>query len=291
MIAMVFYQKGGGTHLALLNSCSFFYDNQDSGLYNLAICYFDGIDADNESGLSVELQRGEFNMVRSELNQYGAIPTDTLRFEFAVMKRDYSNFTFEESRAINNWLRGSNTYKLLRFNDDSPETINYYAVCTNIVDVVISGHVGKKLTFVCNSPFGYTAKYQQKVRATTENPKTISLYNSSDIGIYYPTITVQTAADYEDTVSLINVTDNNKTAVLSMADITPVKNSKTVIIDGKNTEITDANGVIIPAYKIGWDNLDNIYWFRLMPNRNSITIAGDCMVSIAMEFPRKTGII
>ena len=67
--------------MALLDACSFIFDGQDSSAYSLKIGWLSGDNQDElDSGLEVELQRGEMNMVRTEPNQYGIVYSDTLTF-------------------------------------------------------------------------------------------------------------------------------------------------------------------------------------------------------------------
>ena len=274
--------------MALLDATSFLYDGQDSSAYGLKIGWFDG-DSSNEldSGLEIELQRGEMNMVRTEPNQYGVTHTDTLSFEFAVFHPNGDNFSFEESRAINNWLRKSNTYKMLQFNGSIPEDIVYYAICTNIVDVVYSGHNGKKLTFVCNSPFGFSQNHKKKIVSSGETVET-SIYNFSDNGIYYPDVKIEASSSYTDTIRFENETDG-KVAVISFANVQSNGTLKVINMDSKLSRLTDVNDNLIPAYKIGWDNVENIYWFRLLENKNKIRLTGNCTVTVSCTFPRKVG--
>lgn len=274
--------------MALLDACSFIFDGQDSSAYSLKIGWLSGDNQDElDSGLEVELQRGEMNMVRTEPNQYGIVHSDTLTFEFAVFHPNGDNISFEESRAINNWLRKSNTYKVLQFIGESPEDIIYYAICTNIVDIVYCGHNGKKLTFVCNSPFGFSQNHKKKI-VSTGDPVEAIVYNFSDNGIYYPTLEIKADVSYSGTVLLENETDG-KIATINFTNVPSGEEYKIINIDSKLSRITDGDGKLIPAYKIGWDNLDNMYWFRLLEKKNKIKLTGECTVTISCVFPRKVG--
>ncbi len=277
--------------MALLDATSFVFDGHSSDEFDLSIGWFgDDNDDDMTTGLSVDLRRGEQNAIRTDPNLYGTVYEDTLRFEFALVPKcnsDRQFFTYKEFREINNWLRGSNTYKLLHFNDPTvPEQINYYAICTEIIDVQYDGRNGKKVTFVCNSPFGFTNKIHKTFKITDENPKEFKLYNMSDEDIYYPTIMIQVEDGFTDTISIENVSDD-KVAVIDFSNL----ESNTVIMNSKQGKLIDENGKLIPAYKIGWDNTDNIYWFRLIKDWNTIKVIGISTVTFICEFPRKVGIL
>lgn len=267
--------------MAYLDVESFNYDGVSSDSYNLKIGWFEGdLDNDTSTGLTIELKRGDMNMVRTEPNQYGAVYTDTLTFEFAVINKDKAAFTKEESHKLNAWLRGSNTYKKLIFQDNSYQTIVYYAVCTDIVDVVYNGVNGKKLTFVCNSPFGFMPKSHKRV--LVNGSAIVKLNNMSDKGVYFPTIKI--IADIGTTVRIINQTDNNQSTSITFNQMT----GNTIIINGEKSTITDGNGKILPAYAIGW-SAEDIYWTRMLQGRNTFEVVGNCDITFEMEFPRKVG--
>ena len=273
--------------MAYINACSFIYDGISSESFDLGMGWISGDNqSELETGLAVELERGEFNMVRTRPNQYGAIYQDTLRFEFAIFPKRGQKFSFSESAEINKWLRKSNTYKRLRFNDNESEFINFQAVCTNIVDVVYSGHNAKKLTFVCDSPFGYLDEIK-KVLRTTGSTAEYKIHNLSDNGIYYPTVKIEVASGYTGQLRLENVSDL-QTLVLDYSQLT---GDKTIILNGEKNTITDSIGQIIPAYKIGWNNTDNIYWFRLLEGNNLIRVTGVSTITLFMTFPRKVGVV
>ena len=269
--------------MAYLDIESFSYDGVSSNAFNLEVGWFEG-DLENatSTGLTVEVKRGDMNMVRTEPNQYGVVYTDTLTFDFAVINKDRNSFTKEESYKLNTWLRGSDTYKKLIFQDASYQTIVYYAVCTDIVDAVYNGVNGKKITFTCNSPFGFTPKSYRKV-VVNSGSESIRLNNLSDKGIYFPTVKIK--SNNGATVQIINHTDNDRTTAITLNKVT----GNTVIINGEKSTITDEGGNLIPAYKIGW-SAETINWPRMLKGKNEFEIIGNCEMTFEMEFPRKVGI-
>ena len=267
--------------MAYLDVKSFNYDGISSDTFNLGIGWFEGdLENDTSTGLGVELKRGEMNMVRTEPNQYGAIYNDTLTFEFAIFDKNNISFTAEQSHALNKWLRKSNVYKKLVFYDDKYQTSIFYAVCTEVVDAVYNGVNGKKLTFVCNSPFGFAPKSKRK--ETVVGSKTFVVNNLSDQGVYYPTLTI-TSSDGNE-VSVKNESDDDQTMTVTFDN---VSNNK-IIIDSKRCTLTDDEGKIVPAYKVGW-TAESIYWPRLIEGKNTFTITGNCEIVFELEFPRKVG--
>ena len=269
--------------MAYLDIESFTYDGISSDSFDLGVGWFEGdLENDTSTGLAIELKRGDMNMVRTEPNQYGAVYTDTLTFEFAIFDKRETTFSKEKSYKLNAWLRKSNSYKQLIFKDSSYQTIVYYAVCTDIVDAVYNGVNGKKLTFVCNSPFGFMPKMYKKV-IVDNGSKTVKLVNQSDKGAYYPTIKIE--ATNGSTIKIINHSDNDQFVTVSFNKTT----GNTIIIDGEKSTIINGDGNLIPAYAVGWST-DNIYWpCMTQETKNEFEIIGNCEVTFEMEFPRKVG--
>lgn len=285
------FKKEVKRKMAYINARSFVYDGISSDSFDLCMGWLsDNNEQDLQTGLEVELRRGEMNMVRSRPNHYGAIYNDTLSFEFVIFPKRKLSFTFSESAEINKWLRKSNTYKRLRFIDDESEFINFQAVCTNIIDIVRNGLNAKQLTFVCDSPFGYMEEIKKVLTTTGSSPKDYKIYNLSDNGIYYPRVKITVLANYNGTIKVQNVGDD-KTLTVKFDQIIPYNGEKAIILDGEKNLITDGSGKVIPAYKIGWDNTDNIYWVRLLENTNTIRVTGASTITLYMTFPRKVGVI
>ena len=276
--------------MGYLNVRSFIFDGVSSDAYGVGIGW---LKSDNKetvnTGLASNVQQGNLNMDRHETHQYGTIYQGNLQFEFGIYKIDGTNFTYEESRRINKWLTGSKVCKKFYFDDENSESIHYYAICTDIVDVVLTGITMKKLTFACNSPFGYDQEIT-RVFESTATPKEYKILNNSDDGVYYPTIRIDAGASYTDKFTITNVTDD-KTMILDFKNVSSISGQKTLILDCKLNKITDVNNSLIPLYKIGWDEPDNIYWLGLTEETNIIRLKGAGKVTMKFEFPRKVGAV
>ena len=274
--------------MGLLNARTFTYNNVSSEVFGLVIGYFGGTDEEIITGLETELDRGEMNMVRSIPQMYGTTYTETLKIEFDVFHCNGETISFEDSRAINRWLHGSKTFTKLTFNDGIPESIHYYAICTNITDVVAgNGLTGKKLEFQCNAPYGFSTKKSMKIDLNGEDTET-TIINQSDEGNYYPTVRLDNTDSGE--IQITNVTAG-KSFTIDFTNIEQIGEYKTVILDGALCRISDANGKLLPLYKIGWDENTSLSWPELVPGKNKIIISGNGTATITCEFPRKVGLI
>lgn len=285
--------------MAYLKTDSFIYNGICSEQYDLVIGWIDDT-PEFKTGLNCFVEKGNTNFVKYEANQYGVTYSDVITLSFVILHRDGSDFSYEESRSINNWLRGTDIYQKLHFNDQNPEFINYYAICTDIEDVVYSGINGKKITFTCNSPFGYTNEITKKMVVSSEN--NMSIINTSDVGIYYPIIKIEAAKDFVDKITIENINDK-KSVTFDFSKIPANDENKRVVMDTKQMTVTDGTN-LLPFYKIGWNDdyssivtdttvksINYIYWFRLLKGINKLKITGNCTVYITCEFPRKVGVL
>ena len=213
-------------------------------------------------------------MVRPSPNQYGTV-YNPLTFTFDIFKMN-GDITYEESRLINRWLTSTNVYTELRFNGE--QDVSYQALCTEITDIVCNGFACKRLTFQTNSPFAYAGRLSKKIDVT--GSKTVSIYNSSDSGVYYPTMEITGTSN---TVKLENLT----TGASMQFDLSLISD-KYIKLDGTHLRIVGSDGKLIPFYKLGMDVVD---WVYLATGSNQIRITGTCSFRINANFERRVGIL
>ena len=273
----------------------FSFDGKPSDLYGLYMAWR-GADEEWETGLTRELIKGEPNMARHIPNLYGARYPDPLLLEFDIFHQDGSAFAYQESRHINNWLV-QDGYRKFKVNDSNTDNVYYRVICTGIQDITIGTFCGKHITMTCDSSFGYAQDAIKTVDATQSFDEIRKMNCTDDTGVNYPTVILFCPAGYEDSVELINHTDNNS-MVLDMADIEAVDGKKKLCIDSANMMMTDGNGKLVPLYKIGWavapDENDavqssELYWFRLVRGLNEIEVKGNVKAVIKASFLRKAG--
>ena len=288
--------------MSFLNAHSFVFDGISSDNFNLSVCWVDkGIDV-STNGLKKSLQKSGLNNSRYISNVYGSSVDENISFTFDITKKNFLPFTKEESIEINAWLTQSDTPKLLHFNDYEVPSIYYYAVCTNIDDIIINGRSAKTVTFETNSPFGFMSEITKKY--IVEGSATITIDNLSDTkdGIYYPEIKLAT----KNTVTIENDTEHRSVTITPSYIEKDEDNYYVILINYRTNVIKDMNGKLIPFSKLGWGPdykseiistgeadkyIDSIYWFRLIKNVNKISIHGDCTIEFKYRFPRKVGCV
>ena len=284
--------------MSLLTAKSFIFDGKSSDDFNLMIAWIGNSDVDiSENGLNLSLQKTN-NKLNRKTNTYG-VQSENIVLNFSIVKKDCSEITRLQSIQINEWLTSSSTSQPLAFNDNDSYPLHYYAVCTQIEDIIIGGKlIGKQLKFENNSPFAFSEKMIKHIEVT--NSRQISINNSSNArnNIIYPKVTISTSSP---TIVLENKTDKKSVTIKTDSLSSESDGNKHIKIDSYNMMITDKQNKLIPAYKIGWneayksyvtatdDNITNIYWLRFLRGINELLITGSCKMAIEYEFPRKAG--
>ncbi len=284
--------------MSLLTAKSFIFDGKSSDDFNLMIAWIGNSDVDiSENGLNLSLQKTD-NKLNRKTNTYG-VQSENIVLNFSIVKKDCSEITRLQSIQINEWLTSSSTSQALAFNDNDSYPLHYYAVCTQIEDIIVGSKlVGKQLKFETNSPFAFSEKMIKHIEVT--NSRQISINNSSNArnNIIYPKVTIITSSS---TIVIENKTDKKSVTIKTDSLSSESDGNKHIKIDSYNMIITDKQNKLIPAYKIGWneayksyvsttdDYIMNIYWLRFLRGINALLITGSCKMAIEYEFPRKAG--
>ena len=284
--------------LSFLTAKSFVYNGKNSDDYNLIIAWINSSDINiSENGLNMSLEKTN-NKLNNTSNTYG-VQSENIVIYFSIVKKDYTEITRLESIQINEWLSSSSTFKILAFNDDDSYPLHYYAVCTQIEDVIVGGKLfGKELKFETNSPFAFSKKVEKKYDIVSSHVFYINNTSNANNNIIYPKIILETTSP---TIVIENTLDK-KSVTISTNDIPFESNgSKYINMNSCNMSVTDKNDRLIPAYKLGWNNtyksyvsatnnyISTIYWVRFIKGLNQLKITGSCKIIIEYEFPRKAG--
>ncbi len=284
--------------MSFLTAQSFIFDSKNSDDYNLTIAWIDTPDIDiSENGLNLSLEKTK-NKSNNTTNTYG-VQNENIVINFSVTKKDFTEITRLESIQINEWLTSSPIPKYLAFNDGDSYPLHYYAVCTQIEDVIVGGKlVGKKLRFETNSPFAFSKKVEKKIDVVNSHIIHINNTSNATNNIIYPQIIISA---FSPTVIIENVTDK-KSVTINTNDIPSESDgAKYIKLNSYNMSATDKNNRLISIYKLGWNNtyksfisaindyMTNIYWLRFIKGMNEIKITGSCKITIEYEFPRKAG--
>lgn len=243
----------------------------------LALCLFDAID--EFTGLARELSLGEKTITRPVPVQYGTIYSESITFDIAMIKCDNTAFSNDEQRIINRWLTSPKLPQWTTFSIGGVETM-YRG---NFTDVRWKsggqGLIGVVCTFQADSPYAWK---QYDVSKSISGTQTFTVSCDSDeLEEYiYPVITISTNS--KSTIKITNNTDNGKFMQLSVLANLPVT------MDCEHCIVKDStNNGVFTFEDIGWTDVGNVYWLRLLPGNNSITVSGSCSINLSYKCPQK----
>lgn len=285
--------------MSFITANSFIFNKTNSADFGVTIGWIDS-DADvSSNGLHRELKKTT-NTNKTKFHVYGSENAESIMFHFSIVKTDGNEITRTESIQINRWLTASPLPQLLKFNDCDAYPLHYYAVCTQVNDIIASGRlIGKELTFETNAPYAFSEN-EEKTFVITNTNRTFFLNNSSDTdnGIYYPIVTIATTSD---TIVIENITDQKSVTICTQKLTPDVNGSKVLTLNSECMTVTDSSGQLIPAGDLGWNEnykshvtatereMYTIYWIRLLRGMNEFRVSENCTIKIEYEFPRKAG--
>lgn len=285
--------------MSFITAHSFIFNGLNSADFGVTIGWIDSQADVSANGLNRELKKTACTN-KTKSNVYGAETAEPISFHFSIVKEDGKELTRPESIKINRWLTSSAFPQPLKFNDCDAYPLHYYAVCTQINDIMAGGRlVGKELTFETNSSFAFSGP-EKKTFVITETDNCFYLNNSADTdnGIYYPTVTILTTSDK---VIVENVTDQKSVTICTQKLVADTNGIKALILNSENMTVTDSSGRLIPAGDLGWDknyksyvavtkcDMNTIYWIRLLHGMNEFWVSENCTIKIKYEFPKKAG--
>lgn len=245
----------------------------------LILASFDSIDSIKGSERNGE--NGETTILRPISNEYGTTYSNT-PFEYSLVKQNGEIINKEEQVVIERWLTSSKFSQNLQIID-----LNGNIVCTYCGKFMSTnwkpcGNGWAGVVFSFESKFPYPFKefeYTYEIRGE----ETIDLNCDSDeLEEYiYPIITI-TEPNETAQVSIMNITDESNKMEITAYHELPMTFDCLHCIPSDGT----TNGIISYA-DLGWTDVGNIYWLRLLPGINKIKINGNADVTISFKCPFK----
>lgn len=247
---------------------SFTYDGQSTETIidsaNLILVTFDGVSS--VAGLSRDIQKGGTTITRPVANEYGTVANNAT-IEYCLIKDNYEPFTEQEQRVVERWLTAPKfSTDMVVYDTNDEEVCIYCGLFTNTSWIPHSGgYAGVEFTFECNSAYPYK---QYTKEYSISSPQTITVTCESDeLNEYiYPVLTVE---EKQETafIDIKNVTDDGNTMSIRAYD------RLKMTFDCQHCIPTDETRSGIISYAdLGWDDVGNIYWLRLLPGDNQIQI-------------------
>ena len=231
---------------------------------SLMLATFDGVSS--LVGVSREISKGGITITRPTPNEYGTT-SDHLSIEYCLIKSDFEPFSEEEQRLVERWLTAPKfSTDMVVYDTDNTEVCTYRGLFTNTSWIPHPrGYAGVQFTFECNTAYPFK-KYKKDYTITQSQTITLNC-ESDELNEYvYPVLTVMETSETAY-VRVINKTDNDNAMNIRALD------RLKMTFDCKHCIPTDEtrSGVISYA-DLGWEDVGNIYWLRLLPGDNQIEI-------------------
>lgn len=266
------------------------YNGKSSDDFDLTLCSVDSNVDEIPMGLSREVLKGENTMNRPIANHYGAKYSDTLTFDVTFVKNNQKDFSHDEIREINAWLTSTKMPTLLYIDDEEEnETVYHFGIFTAVTNVYTSGITALTYTFTSNAPYGWSKEYMMKYNCSGNI--TFVLNDGSDDleDFVYPFIFIKGTKGTNITIS--NLSENEEFSITLPCD--------QLYINSKYHQIyryyADKK-VIVSLADLGWseetqesiaDGTKSIYWIRLLPGENKISVSGACEITFTYRVPVK----
>ena len=201
----------------------------------------------------------------------------------------------DDIHELRSWLESAKTPKeLIVPTADDDKNTHYFGIFTSVQPYNVNDLCyGLKLTFTCNSPFGFSDLITTNFNINgSSSAVSKRIYNGSAEKKEYmmPTIIINSSSVFgsSESVTITNTTDGGKNMSISL----PSGLTK-LIIDCSKKIITDGSGNLLPLSSIGvtlpntdyysFINADHymFYWLRLVPEFNDISVSGSSGNTIA----------
>lgn len=265
---------------------SFVFDGVSSTEYGLTSCKSIG-SVSQSSGI---INSG-FTVVSDTVNQsdeeilYGVINNTPAEFDLVA----YSETELDryDIAAITGWICGHSTYKTLSIVQSDMEMFKYKCLMGSFEEVEIGGRTfGFKVHVRCNSPYAYMHPIVQTIVSTSTIVPVGFIYdNRSNVNGYYKPTSIQIELTALSDFTLLNNTTGESFTL-------------TFNEGGSQINATDLTITILKNGVMYYDETSptfNIYKYsnkkfpRFVRGNNSISITGDCTVTITSEFPMNIG--
>lgn len=245
----------------------------------LLLATFDG--NDSVTGHQRDNIIGETTISHPIANEYGT-QYQSLEIEYGLIKKDRTPFTDEEQRIIEAWLTSPKFSQKLKFIDCNGIK-SQFTYCGKFTKTdwypCPGGWSGLMFTFANNSAYP-TKIFSNEYEVSDGTTFTVKCESDELEEYIYPNITIVSS----DTAAfeLINNTDNGNSMKIS------AKKKLPMYFDCKNCIPKDGTTSGIFTYKdLGWSDIGNIYWLRLLPGDNDLKVNGNGKVKIEFEYPCK----
>lgn len=220
---------------------------------------------------------GDTTMTRPIPNEYGT-QYQNPSFDYCLIKIDNSPFTELEQIVVERWLTSPKFSSPLEIIDCDGNVIITYDgkfVHTEWVSTV-GGYAGVTFTFESASPYPYR-KYIKEYEIRGDESFILNCESDELEEYTYPVVEFY-APSSTNNVTITNVTDGGNSLTIKALD------RLRITMDCDHCILTDStNGGVIDFDDVGWDDIGNIYWLRLLAGNNELSCSGNVNLKITYK--------
>ena len=273
-----------------------YYNKSTDNIIGVPLLIVSGTVVDTVPGITRTNLGGEITASKPIINEYG-VQKEHLQFTYSLMKSDDTDFTVQEQVAVESWLTSPRFSSELKITDCTGDSYSYFGkFITTEWTVGVNGFILCTFTFQVNGSYAYVyEKYNySNVDASGYSSTTRFVINckTNEYEEYvYPEFKV-TGKIRSSTSSfkLTNVTDDNK-----FMQVTTSRSLVTFVIDCQRCMVREyMQGInhqvdldIVKYKDLGWGDVGDIYWLRLLPGNNTLVLEGDVALEISYYAPYK----
>ena len=271
-----------------------YYNKSTEDIIGVPLYIVSGTSIDTVPGVQRTNLAGEITASRPIINEYG-VQKEHLQFTYSLMKSDDTDFNVEEQVAVEAWLTSPRFSSELKITDCEGNSYSYFGKFITTEWVIgVNGFLLCTFTFQVNGSYAYI--YEEytfsNVNNNDESTQFVINCKTDEYEEYvYPAFEV-TGKIRSSTSSfkLTNVTDDNK-----FMQVTTRRSMVTFVIDCQKCMVREymqgvsqQHDLDIVKYKdLGWGDVGDIYWLRLLPGNNTLILEGDVELKISYYAPYK----
>lgn len=262
----------------------FIYNGQSTkniiGSSELILATFDSVDS--VTGHERDDMSGEPTISRPIANEYGT-QYQSLEFEYGLIKKDRSSFSTEEQHIVERWLTSpklSQELQIIDCNGDLVDGIYHGKFLSTEWYPSKDGWVGLMFKFQNNTSYP-TKHFSEAYQIRGAGQITVKCETDELEEYIYPTITIIEPTETAN-VTITSITDNSNSMTVNARHELPM------IFDCQHCIPRDGTTSGIFTYEdLGWTDVGNIYWLRLLPGENRLSVTGNANITIEFDYPYK----
>ena len=261
----------------------------------LLLVSYDGIDG---LGISRSKIEGERTISRFITNEYGTV-YEPLSFSYALIKDPtygQETFTDEEHEAINSWLLSYKLSSELRITNCGQYEYSYLGNFTSVEwQLGSGGYVICCFTFEVNGPYAFQHHEELVWDAEEDGAEgefTITCYTSEKEEYVYPIIKAQCINfDDDSSFTLTAISDGGQELSVTTQQIIGVAvdcqrcRAYTYVNTIEDEQQVEREVSQLRFRDLGWEDVDRVYWPRLLPGENRFLITGNVRMIISYDAP------